>query len=85
VTLIRRTIIKLICLNLNLLADDILTSRESQYSSTNSLSTNNQEFSNHNLKDTHQATTPPSTPTKYIDEEIFTGKTPQIAQDLFNR
>lgn len=68
-------------------ADEILTTRESQYSSTNSLSTNNNE-SNYNLKDGQQPTvTPPSTPTKvqYTEDDIFTGRTPAISADLFQR
>lgn len=67
-------------------ADEILTTRESQYSSTNSLSTNNNETSNYNLKEGQTTVTPPSTPTKHnYEDEIFTGKTPQIAEDLFKR
>lgn len=71
----------------HLTADEILTTRESQYSSTNSLSTNNNE-SNYNLKDGQQPTvTPPSTPTKMqlTEDDIFTGRTPAISADLFQR
>ena len=62
--------------------DQIVDSRESQYSSTTSLSTKENEF---NFKDANTTATPPSTPTKLTFEEEKFSKTPQIAEDLFKR
>jgi len=62
-------------------ADEVLNARESQYSSTNSLAKEAEASSRNNT-----TVTPPSTPTKVnFDEDLFTGRTPQMAEDLFNR